>query len=100
VRRVLIPLLVVAATFWSCAAKKASYGRAPDLMKIVDNSFYASAQQYKLLQEGLEKDRFPKTFEEGKRINSNARNWTSGFYPGTLIYLYEYTKDQALLNES
>src|SRR5690606_40798286 len=30
---------------------------------------------------------------------SSARNWTSGFYPGTLCYLYEYSQDKELLHE-
>ena len=40
----------------------------------------------------------PKSFnnETGKLITSNSRWWCSGFFPGTLWYLYEYSKDSIM----
>jgi len=34
----------------------------------------------------------------GKLTTSNADWWTSGFFPGSLWYIYEYGKDSAMLN--
>jgi hypothetical protein len=50
----------------------------------------------------LPADRFPKTYHAQKDSfeTSNSGWWCSGFYPGTLLYLYQQTKDQSLLNET
>ncbi|GHE37844.1 glycoside hydrolase family 88 protein [Sphingobacterium griseoflavum] len=40
---------------------------------------------------------FPRTFEAGQHHFSNSDWWCSGFYPGTLLYLYEGTHKQELL---
>ena len=42
----------------------------------------------------------PRTFENGKLKLVTSRDWTSGFFPGILWYLYDYTKDQKWLNEA
>ncbi len=34
---------------------------------------------------------------QGKLVTSDAAWWTSGFYPGELWYLYEYSKDREVL---
>ncbi|RYY64124.1 MAG: glucuronyl hydrolase, partial [Chitinophagaceae bacterium] len=39
----------------------------------------------------------PKTVEEGGLVLTNSSNWVSGFFPGVLWYLYEYTKDAVWL---
>ena len=33
----------------------------------------------------------PRTFEKGKFKMLKAKAWTSGFFPGSLWYMYEYT---------
>ncbi len=41
--------------------------------------------------------KFPRsTDKEGKLLMSNDNWWTSGFYPGTLWYLYEYSPSDSL----
>ena len=39
---------------------------------------------------------FPRTVQNGKLILVNKYDWTSGFFPGTLWYLYELTGDENL----
>lgn len=60
----------------------------------------AAADQIKALVSVTPQDSFPTTFEEGKPVFSDSRWWTSGFYPGTLWYLYEYSGDTALRAEA
>jgi len=36
----------------------------------------------------------PRTFENGKLKLVNSKDWTSGFFPGILWFLYDYTKDE------
>jgi unsaturated chondroitin disaccharide hydrolase len=47
-------------------------------------------------------DQFPKAFhpETGKMEYCNSGWWCSGFYPGTLLELYQQTHDKALLTEA
>jgi hypothetical protein len=61
-----------------------------------------AADQYKLLMKNLPAEKFPKTYfpTTGKYEFSNSGWWCSGFYPGSLLYLYEQTKDTVLFNEA
>ncbi|TKG96302.1 glucuronyl hydrolase [Puteibacter caeruleilacunae] len=43
-----------------------------------------------MLPRVLESKQTPRSIERGLRP---SRDWTSGFYPGTMWYLYEYTQD-------
>ena len=40
----------------------------------------------------------PRTLENGALKLVTSKDWTSGFFPGELWYLYEYTKDAKWLN--
>lgn len=72
------------------------------LLKTIDKNFIDAAVQYKVLAKNLPIDKFPKTYfpTTGKYEFSNSGWWCSGFYPGTLLYLYQQTKDTALYNEA
>ncbi|WP_258098571.1 glycoside hydrolase family 88 protein [Marinoscillum pacificum] len=54
--------------------------------------------QYQKLASNISTNQFPKTFENNKVQTSGSGWWCSGFYPGTLLYLFEETGDSALLN--
>ncbi|WP_447770706.1 glycoside hydrolase family 88 protein [Sphingobacterium faecium] len=58
-----------------------------------------AAQQIKVLANEIPKEKFPKTFENNKQVFSSSSWWCSGFYPGTLWYLYEGTQDHELLQK-
>lgn len=66
---------------------------------IADDLSFAQ-NQYAYLQKQVPDNAMPKTFVNGKNVNSNMVWWTSGFYPGTLLYIYEYTKDKIVLAEA
>ncbi len=59
-----------------------------------------SKKQSLLMFENLRsrKGKFPKSIKDGAIELSNSSWWTSGFYPGTLWYLYEYTGDKDILS--
>jgi unsaturated chondroitin disaccharide hydrolase len=45
--------------------------------------------------------KFPRsTGKDGKIEYVNSSDWTSGFFPGSLWYMYEYTKDASWLREA
>jgi len=63
----------------------------------------AAGEQYLFLKDQLKDNSgFPKTFDKTRQQleTSNSKWWCSGFYPGTLWYLYEATGEKALLNEA
>lgn len=44
---------------------------------------------------------FPRTTnDKGQLVTTNMYDWTPGFFPGSLWYAYEYTKDTAMRNEA
>jgi hypothetical protein len=84
------------------AQDPSSFTRDRGLLQSIDASFKAAAAQYKILAQHLPVDSFPKTFypNTGRYEFSSSGWWCSGFYPGTLLYLYEQTKDPSLLTEA
>lgn len=72
------------------------------LVKSFRKEFADAATQYKLLAKNLPAEKFPKTFfpATGKYEFSNSGWWCSGFYPASLLYLFEETKDETLYTEA
>ncbi|QDH79399.1 glucuronyl hydrolase [Echinicola soli] len=58
-----------------------------------------SVNQYQHLSTLVPEDKLPKTYikDEDKFVTSGTSWWTSGFYPGTLLYLYEMSGDSSML---
>jgi len=81
----------------SCIAQK-EFKRNKTLLRAIDKNFSDAAEQYKAMMKNLPPDRFPKTYNvtTDKLETSGSEWWCSGFYPGTLLNLYEETKDEAL----
>lgn len=61
-----------------------------DLTQFVMNR---SVVQYKKMAAQLKDGEYPCTYENGKFKPSDIYWWCSGFFPGTLWYLYEYSHD-------
>lgn len=68
----------------------------------IDEQVRLAAKQYKLLQQQTPPGLFPRSYDTttAKLVTSNSDWWCSGFYPGTLLYLYEYTGDETLKQEA
>lgn len=69
------------------------------LETVVDNALAFSEQQSLLMAKKYESqtDRLPRTFEKGKDVSSDSRWWCSGFFPGSLWYVYENSKSPEML---
>jgi unsaturated chondroitin disaccharide hydrolase len=93
-----IKLLFAAATLAFTISANAQTALKPkaDLVKLIDKNLKDAAAQYKVLMKNVPADSLPETFEKGRSKSITAKNWVSGFYPGTLFYLYQGTKDKAL----
>src|SRR5687768_11399259 len=87
----------------SCSTSRARSRQVKEgLVNEWNKNFIDAGEQYKVLMRSLPPERFPKTFDPrtGKLETSNSSWWCSGFYPGTLLYLYEQTKDTVLYTEA
>ena len=101
--KIICTLFLLCVTMSSCSAQKNSiYKKDKSLLQTIEKNFTDAAAQYKALAEHLPADSFPKTYfpKTGKYEFSNSGWWCSGFYPGTLLYLYEQTKETWLITEA
>ncbi|MCE5347897.1 MAG: glycoside hydrolase family 88 protein [Bacteroidales bacterium] len=92
----LIFFLTILFVITSCTREK-------PMSKIIDESLVFSAKQYSLMTDVMKdkSDLLPRTIDaEGKLITSKSSWWTSGFYPGCLWYLYEYSNDPKIKEEA
>jgi unsaturated chondroitin disaccharide hydrolase len=64
------------------------------LKKQIASNLTLALEQYKLLDKNVPADRMPQNFDikNGKLTTSNTKWWCAGFFPGTLWYLFEYSK--------
>jgi len=85
-----------------CTSQKKTTGHPEQLLQTIGKNFSDASAQYKIMMTKLPVNRFPKTYyaQNDSMETSNSEWWCSGFYPGTLLYLYEQTKDQSLLAEA
>lgn len=69
---------------------------------LIEDQFQFARQQYKILAKNVSPTLMPKTYyqQSGKIETSNTKWWCSGFFPGSLLYIYEYTGDTAILSEA
>jgi unsaturated chondroitin disaccharide hydrolase len=87
-----LPLLALALSLL-CPALRAA--EAP-LADVVRDALATSAKQYEWMLAHLPADAakpLPRTFEHGKLVTIPTRDWTSGFFPGSMWYLFEATGD-------
>lgn len=68
----------------------------------LDSVLQRASDQYKYLMQRLPKGEFPKTYHamEDRLETSDSEWWCSGFYPGTLLKLFQYNGDASLKKEA
>ena len=85
----------------SCTGPKTLH-RDPALVSVIERNLVESDSQYRHMMKILPAGKFPRSYDakSDKLITSGSEWWCSGFYPGTLLYLYEETKDETLYKEA
>ena len=68
--------------------------RQESMTEMADRVFSLAAQQCELLAQGLDSLHTPRSFDGEKLITARPKWWCSGFFPGTLWLVYEYTGDE------
>lgn len=89
-------LLAFVFVFLSCSTEK-------QIDKVVEESLAFSLEQYKLMAEVMKEkpDLFPRTLDaDGNLVATPSEWWTSGFFPGSLWYLYEYSNDPRVMESA
>jgi len=73
--------------------------REEKLETVIDKALVFSEQQYLLMAEKYagQDTILPRSFENGVNTTSDSRWWTSGFFPGSLWYLYENSENPKIL---
>ncbi len=81
----ILPLIVL--LLFSCSNKENSF--------VDENIKFATEQTKRMLDSiGEPQGKYPRTInDDGSLRTTNIYGWTSGFFPGTLWYLYELTND-------
>ena len=91
----LIPVLSFILLFTSCKQEKKNEN---DWLKTAINrsgeQLLAAADTYK------DSLRIPRTYEHGKVVLVKPKDWTSGFFPGSLWYLFELTHNEKFKTEA
>lgn len=84
-----IIFLYLVVTLFSCQQNNAQNPVASS--DFVASDFALAKDQYQLL---LGSRDFPRTLDTaGRVVGTDEWDWTGGFFPGALWYIYEYTKD-------
>lgn len=96
---ILSALLVIGSSLTK--AQKVNSNKS-EMKQLIDSQFSFAAKQYKVLAKNVPGDRMPQSYDakKDKMVTSRTDWWCSGFYPGTLFYIYEYTKDADMLKEA
>jgi unsaturated chondroitin disaccharide hydrolase len=97
--RLSICCILLFCLFISCSKRK----QDQDLVQLIEEGLNFSLEQYKLMVQSLpDSTRFPRSTnpDDGTLVTSATNWWTSGFFPGSLWYLYEYSGDQNILVEA
>lgn len=86
----------------SCLLMAQEGSQQISMRQLIDEQFKFANQQYQVLAKNVPADRMPKTYHlnTDKVETSNTKWWCSGFFPGSLMYIYEYTKDNDILKEA
>lgn len=71
---------------------------AENARDMVEHSFDTAREQYTyLMKNATEMGTFPRTLNrEGELVGTDEWDWTGGFFPGGLWYLYEYNQDSTV----
>ena len=63
--------------------------------KLTERVFERAKAQFTALNAAVPDNKMPVTFENGENKYGKFSGWTSGFFPGSLWLVYDYTKDPA-----
>lgn len=76
------------------ACEKKEQVTKTDLLSLSDSSLNTAVQQYMAMDRTVSDTLLPRSiYPDGTLWTNTSDWWTSGFFPGSLWYLYEYSRD-------
>ena len=98
IRKLLLSLGVFLMTPAFCHAEN------NDISNVINNDINFSTRQYSLMLQQIGREgkvRIPKTIDKlGRMVYIPIDDWCSGFFPGSLCYLYQLTNDKSWFVQS
>ncbi|HUJ42367.1 MAG TPA: glycoside hydrolase family 88 protein [Opitutaceae bacterium] len=77
-----------------CITGGLAAGGEPSMRDLIRDDFAFATAQYSQLLDRVKGDpNLPRTYAQGRVVTVPPRDWTSGFFPGALWLLYDYTRD-------
>ncbi len=95
--------LILTFLFFSSFSLVYGQNVSKDEMKnLIQENFAFANSQYQYMMTRTPQDKLPQSYEakNDKFIAHDIQWWCSGFYPGTLWYIYEQTKDEKIRKEA
>ncbi|HEV9035057.1 MAG TPA: glycoside hydrolase family 88 protein, partial [Puia sp.] len=68
--------------------------------RFADRTLKSADRQYRYLMKQVPEGVMPRSFQHDSLRTCTSENWVAGFYPGTLLEIYEGTKDHVLYDEA
>lgn len=86
--------------FTGCSTYRHAQSGADTSVQWIDQQLQDAGRQYKVLMAKTPEGVMPRSFAHDSLRTCTSENWVAGFYPGTLLMLYEGTGDKALYEEA
>ena len=89
--------LIIISMAFCCCQQNESFD------KLINDRLQRSIEQYELMAESVKdlSDLLPRTIgANGKLVATGYHDWVSGYFPGSLWYLYEYSGDAQMLENA
>ena len=96
-----ILMFILAGTLMSgCRARQ--MGENGMDAEFIDAQLRSAIEQINVMMQKVPDDRLPKSYTaaQDELVTSGSGSWTSGFYPGVLLQLYEFSNDETLMTEA
>ena len=94
-------MLYLVLFFAGCSAQRKQAATADGITSAwIDNQMKDAVTQYRYLATKVPQGVMPRSFTKDTLRTCSSENWVAGFYPGTLLYLYESTGDQEMYKEA
>ncbi len=88
--------------FFNLPLKAQSLDRNQKMSALISQNFAFADSQYSYLMKQVLPDKMPQSFDakNNQLLSREITWWCTGFYPGSLLYIYEQTKDEKIKTEA
>ncbi len=95
-------ILLLASLFFCCNLFAQSAATKDLMQRLIKEDFEFADTQYRYMMTLAPPNKMPQSYneKENKLIANNITWWCSGFYPGTLWYIYEQTGNSTIKQEA